>query len=264
MAFNQQQFQAALLNLPSNSEQIELSLHIFDTISSTNQKLWELIDQGITLPTAAIASEQTAGRGQWGRQWQSKLGGLYLSLALAPDIPGTSAPHLTLCSAWGIATALGSYNIPVLLKWPNDLILEGRKLGGIKSETRMQQGKITQAVIGVGINWANPVPDMGINLQSFLKDQPISSITSLEMLAAIIIYGLLSGYQRYLSEGIETLLPSYLELLHSRGRAVVVDGCPGRVVGVTSNGELRVRLHSVGAAAEICLQPGTISLGYDK
>ena len=263
MAFNQQQFETAFLNLPSHDQQIELPLHIFETIPSTNQKLWELLDQGATPPIVAIASEQTAGRGQWGRKWQSKLGGLYLSLALAPQISGANAAHLTLCSAWGIASALRHHNIPVLLKWPNDLILGRRKLGGIKSETRLQQGQIVQAVVGVGINWANPVPDIGINLRSFLESQPFPAITSLEMLAATTVHGLLSGYQRYLSEGIDTLLSSYLELLDSLGRTIVVDGCSGVVVGVTPNGKLRVRFHSVGAATEISLHPGAISLGYD-
>ena len=242
---------------------LQLSLHLFDEIPSTNQTLWELLDGGLKPPLVAIATQQTAGRGQWGRQWQSELGGLYLSLGLAPNIPATNTAHLTLVSAWGIATALRSHHLPVLLKWPNDLILEGRKLGGIKSETRVQQGQIVQAAIGVGINWANPVPEKGINLQSFLKNQPIPPVSSLEQLAAITIHGLLSGWQHYLSEGMESLLPSYLELLDSFGRAVTVNGCPGVVVGVTSIGDLRVRLQSVGASAEICLPPGAVSLGYD-
>ncbi|MGH2412719.1 MAG: biotin--[acetyl-CoA-carboxylase] ligase, partial [Microcystaceae cyanobacterium] len=215
------------------------------------------------LPIVAIATEQTAGRGQWGRQWQSQPGGLYLSVALAPQIPATHAPHLTLCSAWGIATAIRHYQIPVLLKWPNDFILEGRKLGGIKSETHIQQEIITQVVIGVGLNWTNPVPEVGITLQSFLQVQSNPAITSLEMLAAIALDGLLAAYQDYLSNGIETLLPSYLDLLQSRGRAVTVNGCPGVVVGITPQGDLRVRLQSAGAMTEICLAPGTTSLGYE-
>ncbi|NES84673.1 MAG: biotin--[acetyl-CoA-carboxylase] ligase [Moorea sp. SIO2B7] len=251
------------VRLSPNLVKQQLSLHKFDIIPSTNQKLWELIDQGVKLPTAAIASQQTAGRGQWGRKWQSQPGGLYLSVAVTPNIPAKNAPHLTLCSAWGIATALRNYKIPVLLKWPNDLIIGGLKLGGIKTETRIQQGKITYAVIGIGINWTNPVPDMGINLKSFFKDQLILSITSLEMLTAIVIDGLLCGYQRYLSEGINNLLPSYEKLLNNMGHSLMVEGCPGVVVGVTTEGELRVRLHSLGATTEICLQPGTISLGYN-
>ena len=89
-------------------------------------------------------------------------------------------------------------------------------------------------------------------------------IASLEILAAIAIHGILSGYQRYIKQGIETLLPSYLELLPSLGRSAVVNSCPGVIVGVTPLGQLRVRLRSSGAVTEIHLQPGQINLGYEN
>ncbi len=227
--------------------------------------LWELIDQGAVEGTVVMAAQQTAGRGQWGRQWQSGQGGLYLSMALSPNLQASNSAQLTLCSAWGIAKALRVYSIPVCLKWPNDLLLLQRKLGGILTETRVQQGQITKAVVGVGINWCNGVPESGINLQSFCEQQLSSAVISLEMLTAIVLSGLLWGYQRWLKEGMERLLPSYLELLDSQGCHVIVDGKPGIVTGVTPTGELRVSLKSLNsteAASEICLKPGTISLGY--
>ena len=131
----------------------ELPLHIFDTVTSTNQVVWDLLAEGNPFPLLAIASQQTAGRGQWGRNWFSAVGGLYLSIGLKLQITAQNAPHLTLFSAWGIAENLPRYGLPVKLKRPIDLILQGRKLGGIKSETRIQQETITHCVIGVGINW---------------------------------------------------------------------------------------------------------------
>lgn len=245
---------------------IKTSLHLFETLPSTNQTLWNLIDQGAGPGTVVIATQQTAGRGQWGRQWSSPPGGLYLSVAITPNLPAQQSYQLTLCSAWGIAMALRDRGIPVGLKWPNDLMLCERKLGGILTETKVQQGRITQAVVGVGINWANPVPETGINLQSF-QDQLSAPITSLEMLAAVTLQGIASGNQRCSQDGIDTLLPSYQKLLTSMGRLVSVNGRSGIIVGVTPTGELRVRLrpeevaNSV-AAPEICLKPGSISLGY--
>lgn len=272
MGFNQQQFEVARFAVReqlfrSGKSSIaepcpELPTYLFETLPSTNQILWGLIDQGAKAGTVVIAAQQTAGRGQWGRQWQSSEGGLYLSLALAPNLQATNSAQLTLCSAWGIATVLRSYDIPVLLKWPNDLLLLGHKLGGILTETRVQQGQITKAVIGVGINWSNRVPDLGINLRSFCQQQFNPSVTSLELLAAIVVEGLLFGDQRRLEKGIDTILPSYLELLNSRGCQVMVDGNPGTIIGVTPTGELRVSLSSALAPSEICLKPGTISLGY--
>ncbi len=232
-------------------------LHLFDILPSTNQKLWQLVDQGADEPTLVIASQQSAGKGQWGRNWQSELGGLYLSLFFRPQIPVSDGLLLTLCSAWGIARNLRRYNIPVWIKWFNDLLLYERKLGGILTETRLQQRIITHAVIGVGINWSNRVPKTAINLQNF------EQINSLGMLAAIVYTGILSGYQHYLTEGIEELLPSYLELLHSRGRSVLVDGYPGKILGVATNGKLRIRLSASGATTEVLRSPDTITVGYD-
>lgn len=260
---------------------LPFSIHLFETLPSTNQTLWNLLDKGSEPGTVVIATQQTAGRGQWGRQWSSPVGGLYLSVAIAPNLPVQHSYQLTLCSAWGIATALRDRGIPVGIKWPNDLILYGRqgvegtstqlprehKLGGILTETKVQQGRITKAVVGVGINWANPVPESGINLQSFQVNQLGAKIASLEMLAAVTLMGIASGNQRCSQAGIDTLLPDYEKLLINIGRSVCIDGHSGIIVGVTSTGDLRVRLCSMidvnsVAAPEICLKPGTISLGY--
>lgn len=248
----------------SQTQKIDFSLHIFETLPSTNQKLWQLIETGASAGTAVLAIQQQAGRGQWGRQWHSPPGGLYLSLALAPNLPARHAAQLTMCGAWGIATILREYNLPVSLKWPNDLVLSGRKLGGILTETRVKQGCITKAVVGVGINLSNPVPETGINLQTFLANDS-SDLISLEILAAIALEGLASGYHYWQREGIDTLLPSYQSLLTSLWRSIEVDGRPGVVVGVSADGDLRVRLHPERVAPweEIYLKPGTISLGYE-
>lgn len=242
-------------------------IYIFDSCSSTNQTLWELLQTDITSTPVVIATQQTAGRGQWGRQWQSTLGGLYLSIGMNFNSVNILPPQLTMATAWGIATQLREYNIPVQLKWPNDVILHGRKLGGILTETKMSQQQITQAVIGVGINWNNPVPKTGINLQQYLakSTEPVK-VQSLELLAALVISGIELGLKLCLQGKIEYLLKNYLRLLNSLGRPVEIDGNSGVVVGVTPTGELRVQLNSIPGSAtsrEVCIKPGTISLGYD-
>ncbi len=251
MFFNEQK----LYNILSQKLDREIPIHIFNLIPSTNQKLWELLQEEKTTPIAGIALQQTAGKGQWGRTWDSPLGGLYLSVAISPNIPVIDSFHLTLSTALGIVKNLRNEKIPVLIKWPNDLILEKRKLGGIKTEIKTKNDKITQAVIGVGINWQNTVPNTGINLKSFE--------ISLEYLAAISIAGILSEYEHYLSLGIDDLLISYLKLLANLGQKITFEGNTGTIIGVTKTGELKVRLSSVGASTEINLSPGTISLGYD-
>ena len=239
-----------------------IPLVFYDCILSTNTKLWELIDSGIPCPLGAIALEQTAGKGQWGHTWVSATGGLYLSVGLDLDLEINNYPHLVMATAWGIATVLRYYDLPVTIKWSNDLILDQRKLGGIKIETRNKNNKLTKAVVGVGINWHNSVPEPGINLKSYYQNQKNNSISSLEELTAIASYGILLGYEYYLAVGIEKLLAKYLKICHSLGKQIDLNGCPGQVVGVTKEGKLMVKLRSPGATTEITLSPGQISLGY--
>ena len=237
-------------------------ISIFDRLTSTNTKLWSLIDAGVDCPTGAIALQQTAGRGQWGHSWVSQPGGLYLSVGLDLDLDVANFPHLIIATAWGIATVLRHYQVPVTIKWSNDLILDRCKLGGIKIETRNNKSKLVKAVIGVGINWRNAVPEPGINLKSYYQNKDIKKISSLEELTAIAAYGILLGYEYYLAVGIENLLTKYLEICNSIGKQINFSGCSGEVIGVTMEGKLKVKLYSPGATTEIVLSPAQISLGY--
>jgi len=244
--------------------QKNLSILLFDRISSTNKIVWDSLEKGHKGLLVVIASEQTAGRGQWGRSWQSEQGGLYLSLGLPMKMAIQQGPHITLWSAWGIAETFRQQGIAVYLKWPNDLILEKKKLGGIKTETKVYQEKIIQSVIGVGINGSNSVPSTGINLETFLNQKKKISIHCLEALAALTLQGLFLGYQRYQQEGIDFILSAYLEYFINLGQSVLIENCPGIITGITAQGELKVRLKSPGATTEIILPLGSIQLGYER
>ncbi|MGI0490601.1 biotin--[acetyl-CoA-carboxylase] ligase [Alkalinema pantanalense CENA528] len=284
MPFNQSQFETTFDQLrqinhgfASASLLQSLKLHCFTELDSTNRKLWELLAQGAPEGTIVLAETQTAGKGQWGRSWDSQTGGLYLSIALAPNLPVEDAAQLTLCSTWGIATALREFpvllatdakkvagpdalqvseqvskqvpldspvQVPVQVKWLNDLVLQGRKLGGILTETRLREGKIRQAVVGVGINWCNSPPPPGICLQDVLHTNPVTGLESLESLAAIVIMGLLGGYAAWQAHGVTAMLPRYLNLLVNLGQTVTWESHQGIVVGVTAQGNLHVRLQS--------------------
>ncbi|MEM9212864.1 MAG: biotin--[acetyl-CoA-carboxylase] ligase [Cyanobacteria bacterium P01_F01_bin.150] len=268
-------------------------IYIYDELISTNQTLWELIQQGAKAGTVAIAHQQSAGKGQWGRQWDSSLGGLYLSLALEPNLPVQQSPHLILSTVCGIALALHSCQLPVAIKWPNDLVVEMPlgsssslyKLGGILTETHINDQTINQAVIGIGLNGANPVPDPGINLIDLWsklrgnRPQP-PLLNSLNGLAAIAIYGICFGWHKLQKEGIGAILRDYNQLLVYRNRLVQIEWQRHlqwvRILGVTEAGYLRVRPENAGkkltgtlptvssSIEEIQIPTGTIRLGYDK
>jgi BirA family biotin operon repressor/biotin-[acetyl-CoA-carboxylase] ligase len=271
---NQETIEAAL-KAGRQSAYLPFSLHLFETVSSTNQIVWDLLGSGSEPGCVAIATQQTSGRGQWGRQWVSQEGGLYLSVAIAPNIEASNSYQLTLATAWGIAQQLQSCGIPLGIKWPNDLVCKSdengykyKKLGGILTETKVQTGKISQAVIGVGINWANPVPETGINLETWQANQQPKPIPSLEMLTSTILLGIESGIQSLFQEGINILLSRYLEFLINIGEEIYVNDVMSTIVGVTHTGDLRVCVETSKQRkimqSEIHLQPGTISLGYRK
>lgn len=242
----------------------QILIYSFECLASTNQTLWELIASGVDPGTGVVAAQQTAGRGQWGHQWHSSVGGLYLSLFLTPHLPATQGLQLTLATAWGIAQTFRAAQIPIQIKWPNDLILNQRKLGGILTETKVQKKIITQAVVGVGINWTNGVPATGINLQSYLETTHPLNMLSLEEVLKLTLIGLVNGCTNLENQGFQGILPHYLELLTHQGAEVWVNNQRGRVIGVALDGRLRVQLFSRDnqETSEVLLEPGTISLGY--
>jgi BirA family transcriptional regulator, biotin operon repressor / biotin---[acetyl-CoA-carboxylase] ligase len=256
-------------------------LQVLSQVASTNLTVWELLSQGASEGTVVIAGQQSAGRGQWGREWRSELGGVYLSLALCPKLNSQDAPYLTIASAWGIAHSLQQQGIPVQLKWPNDLVLFGRKLGGILTETRVTQAQIDRAVVGVGLNGFNPTPLSGINLQSFVADLNKANSNdhllkisesiklcqdegkiNLEAIAAIVLHGLNLGYSRLQQDGIALILPDYESLLIHMGDAVKLDQQDGTIIGVTAQGKLKVLVECDRGDQIHEVDPGQIQLGY--
>ena len=257
------EFSAAILTEASRLGLVLPGLHVLDQTTSTNQVAWELAKTGAPPGTIVIALQQSAGRGQWGRQWSSPLGGLYLSRYFEPQLGPEDGAQLTLAAAWGLAQTLRDRGVPVALKWPNDLVVQGRKWGGLLTETRLAGGAIARAVTGLGLNWSNPVPDTGINALELWADRPDPPIRSLAELAAGAIAGLTRGEHQRQTGGIESFLADYLELLETRGRPVQVGDRTGIAVGITPRGELRVKL-SDAIATELHLPPGSIRLGYAR
>jgi BirA family transcriptional regulator, biotin operon repressor / biotin---[acetyl-CoA-carboxylase] ligase len=257
-------------------------IHPFEQVDSTNQTLWQLWQQNPDLPegTLAIAAQQSAGKGQWGRQWCSPIGGLYLSVALRPNLLAEHSAQLTLCTAHGIAMALRKIpgrlqghttTLPVGLKWPNDLVLQGRKLGGILTETRIQHDHIHQAIVGVGINWSNSVPETGINLKNAFNPRPEAGtdrpwVESLEMLAAITWVGLMSGYYQWQQAGIDSIVSGYTKLMVHLGQSISLGDDSGFITGISTTGELQVRMCCFNEPntqmSDLSLKPGIISIGY--
>ncbi|MDQ7843489.1 MAG: biotin--[acetyl-CoA-carboxylase] ligase [Armatimonadota bacterium] len=131
-------------------------LHIYESAPSTNDLARRLAEDGAAEGTAVLALTQTRGRGRLGRSWASPPGGLYLSVVLRPELPPARWPLLALAVALGAAAgAEEASGIAVKLKWPNDLVTEEGKVGGVLLEAGPDH-----AVAGIGINAAPPAADL--------------------------------------------------------------------------------------------------------
>ena len=126
----------------------------FHEIDSTNTKAMALADGGAAEGTIVVAEKQTMGRGRRGRSWLSPEGdGIYASLVLRPDMSPSRAPRITLMTAVAIAEALLSLvRIDLKIKWPNDILVNGRKLAGILTEISADMDSVNYIVVGLGIN----------------------------------------------------------------------------------------------------------------
>jgi len=128
--------------------------------ASTQELAHLLAETGVDHGVAIAAREQAAGRGTRGRTWHSPLGGLWMSLVCRPH-EAASVECLSLRVGLAVAEALEAALPglpPLAIKWPNDIQLAGRKLGGILCEARWQGGDLAWVVAGIGVNVRNPLP----------------------------------------------------------------------------------------------------------
>ncbi len=133
-----------------------LPLHCYRTIGSTNDRAAELAAQGAPHGTLVVADEQTAGRGRAGRRWITPPGSaLALSLVLRPQGPGRRAiGPLNALGALAVAEALADLGASPEVKWPNDVVLGGRKVCGVLVEGSWLEGVLQAVVLGIGLNVA--------------------------------------------------------------------------------------------------------------
>ena len=129
-------------------------LRVFDQVTSTNDVAMALADAGAPHGAAVVAEGQTRGRGRLGRAWASPPGlGLWVSVVLRPSVRAGLAPCLTLLAGLAAAEAIeAEAMVAAALKWPNDVLLDGRKVAGVLAELRAEDQAVRHVVAGIGIN----------------------------------------------------------------------------------------------------------------
>lgn len=231
-----------------HTEWVAKEVLYFDTIDSTNTKAQELAEKGYPSGTLVVADKQESGKGRRGRSWVSPSGtGIFMTLMIKPDINPNNASMLTLVAALAVAKAITSVTgEEALIKWPNDIVINSKKVCGILTEMNAQFDYINHIVVGIGINVHN---------ESFPEE--ISQMASSLMIEAggkrfhraQIIAETMSYFEQYYDTFLKTqdlsaLVREYDELLVNRNKSVRVldpkEPFDGKAMGITPKGELIV------------------------
>jgi len=227
-------------------------------LPSTNTRAMELARAGAPSHTLVVADYQTQGRGRRGRTWHSPQGGAWFSLLLRPQIPPTQG--LTLLAALAAREACETVaGIKSGIKWPNDIMWQGKKLGGILLELAIEGNILNWAVLGVGIN---------INQQAFPPELRETAISLQQTTPDAVIQAFCDAFDKrwpaFLSEGIPGLMPEYIAYSVTLGRRVEII-TDQRLEGVAERlgpqGELLLRLDT-GELQSIWA--GDVSCRYTK
>ena len=222
-------------------------IHHFFKTESTNTIAMHLGEAGEAHGAVVLAEDQTAGRGRAGRQWLTeKSAGISCSVLVRPEVPPAHAPMLTLLAGLAArdATAEELKALPDI-RWPNDLLVGGRKYGGILTEMRAEPDRLHYAVIGIGINVnQSKMPAEIDKIATSLRIETGSVHSRLELLIRLL-RRLDRYYNLFLSEGSAPILRRFAEVSsYFRGKRVRIttarESFTGTTAGLESSGVLRV------------------------
>jgi BirA family biotin operon repressor/biotin-[acetyl-CoA-carboxylase] ligase len=148
-------------------------VELHEALRSTQERARELAREGAPHGTLVVSKVQTGGRGRLGRRWGSPAGGLWMSLVLRPGISTEVAARTTQAAAVGVAKALREFGVEAKIKWPNDLLVEGRKICGILAESSAESVPVAAKKVGAGEGRRVDFVVLGIGLNANLGPQDL-------------------------------------------------------------------------------------------
>jgi BirA family biotin operon repressor/biotin-[acetyl-CoA-carboxylase] ligase len=229
------------LLLPYEFPDLEQRIHYFPEIGSTMDAARELAKKGAGEGTIVIAEAQTRGRGRLSREWLSPEGGIYFTLILRPSISPAYAPRINLMASVAVAATIRKlFGLKAELKWPNDVLIEGRKVCGILAEMDAEMDVVNFVNVGIGINANTSVPQFEKTATS-LKHALGKEISRKKFLNALLVE--INRRQAQLMkvdlleewEELSGTLNKYVKIL-SPGEVIV-----GRAIKVDTTGALIVK-----------------------
>lgn len=220
----------------------------FASIGSTQEYAFELGRKGTSEGALVVAEEQTSGHGRKGRPYCSPQGGIWFSLLLRPPLPPRQAPVISLAAGVALAevvTGLGLQS--VLLRWPNDILIGGKKLSGILAEMSAEPDQLHFVVLGMGIN-ANvemdSLPQAIRPLATTLKNELGERVDRVEILCKVL-EKLEKYYLRLLKQGPASILEDWKSFPNMLGKPVKVSApegiYDGVAVGLDEDGALLIK-----------------------
>ena len=221
--------------------------HFFKT-DSTNRVAMELAYAGEEEGAVVLAEEQTAGRGRAGRKWHSELGtGIYVSLLLRPRLSPVQAPLLTMLAGLSLhSTILAHTDLNTELKWPNDVLVQGKKLGGILTEMHAEPSQVRFVIVGIGLNVnQEKFPAELTSIATSLRKESGKAHSRLELLVRLL-REFETDYNHFLREGPSYVVKRFAEVSQfAGGKRVRVDTgrdtYSGQTAGLSADGLLLVK-----------------------
>ena len=259
-AFHPSLFAALLEEEPCPFFKSHLAL---PTVDSTNSLAETELSGGRETPFFIVADTQSAGRGRRGRTWHSpKQRNLYLSVAIRPALPPARLQTITLWLGLRICQFLrDTFALPVLIKWPNDLLLHGRKIAGMLTEARVDAEHTRDLVFGLGLNVNSLEKDFPEELRPIASSLALNLGRSLNLtrLAHALVIQLAASISEFLENHYaEELTRLWPEFDFLRGRTVSAGDISGRVLGINSSGSLRLERPD---GSTLLLHSGEVSIG---
>lgn len=225
-----------------------LNVLFYEKIDSTNSELKRLADRGALEGTLVLAQEQEAGRGRRGRSWVTPPGSaVAMSLLLRPEIAPEHASMITLVMGLAVARACRQlYQLDAQIKWPNDIVVNGKKICGILTEMKCEGTQIDHVIVGVGINTSVQAFPAELEKTADSLHRLIEKKPDQEELIACCMREFERCYEQFLqTEDLSALTDEYNEILAGRGDSVRVLEPGNEYIGISEGinaaGELQVR-----------------------
>ncbi|KLU55360.1 biotin--[acetyl-CoA-carboxylase] ligase [Paenibacillus sp. BGI2013] len=218
---------------------------------STQGDVLKLAEQGQAEGAVVIAEEQTGGRGRFGRQWFSPPGkGIWMSVLLRPDLPLQHTPQLTLLTGVAVCRAVRACSgADAGIKWPNDVLIDGRKVCGILLESTVEDHEVRYCIAGIGVDVnfdPEDYPEDLTTIATSLKMETGQSVDRTKLTAAILTE-LEQLYFLYQKEGFGVISALWEALSVSMNREITVTNphgvIEGKAIGLDPSGALIVEKH---------------------